>query len=246
MQYGESNMAFSGKCEHGMDRSCAPNSRKLRTTRLVGSIESGMNVNARLKSLESSCARRRYVKTVSALLVICAAAIVVISAVAMAPLGKATASQTVSEKARAPGPPHGIFGQTFDTDGSTPVPGCIVHITNIRTGETLVYDSTREFWDPNSNIYSVDLSELQIILPPATQQWEYGDILNVTAWNPNGLFVGWTEAPVTDNINQYDIIDVTLNHDASEIPEFPMVIVPVGGMIALFVVVGLRRRVEEQ
>ena len=113
----------------------------------------------------------------------------------------------VSAKARAPGPPHGIFGYEWLANGD-PIPGCIVHVTNKRTGETLVYDSTREFWDPTSNVYSVDGSEFQLVIPPATQSWIFGDVLHVEA--TNGAYSGSAEAPITENPDQNDRIDVVL------------------------------------
>ena len=227
-------MAFSEKFEIGMDRSGSPGSRKLNTARLVGFIESGTDVISQSTRCGSARARRRYVKSVSVLLVVCAVAIVVVSAVAMAPLGKATAPQTVSAKDRAPGPPHTIFGYTYDTDGTTPVLSCTVLITVEATGEALFFSSSSD-----EGIYNVDMTYFQL-------GYTYGDMLNVTAWNPSGVYCGWNRAPITDNVDQYDRIDVTMDKDPTQIPEFPMVIVPVAGMIALVVAVGLRRRGEEQ
>jgi WD40 repeat protein len=113
---------------------------------------------------------------------------------------------------RSPPPPHAIFGFTYGPDGVTPLNGCVVVITNTRTGESITYDSTREFWDPNSNVYCVDLSELQLIVAPATTPWVFGDILHVTA--TNGTFTGSSDAPVTLNELGYDQIDVTLTDQA--------------------------------
>ena len=98
--------------------------------------------------------------------------------------------------------PHGIFGFTYAADGVTPINGCVVTITNTRTGEYIVFDDTHYGWDPNLNVYTVDLSELQ-------SGWTIGDVLHVTA--VKGTASGWAEAPVTDNSVGYDQIDVVLS-----------------------------------
>lgn len=215
-------MNYSGKIEHGIDTNGVSRSRKMRTTRLVGSIESGKDVNSRSKGLGSAYAGRRYVKTVSMLIVLCAAAILAVSALALT-----EASQTtISANARAPGPPHPIYGWTWDADGVTPLTSCDVTVTNLNTTEFIVTTS-----DSVEGIYSIDMSEFQ-------NGYEIGDILNVTA--VKGAQTGWTEAPITDNPDGNDRIDVTL--DQAVIPEFPLLILPVGGMIALFAVVSLRRK----
>ncbi len=218
MPQRDSDMNSRGKYEHGIDTNGGSRSRKMRMTRLVGPIESGKDVNSRLKSLGSAHARSGYVKTVSMLLVVCAAAIVVISAVALTEASQGTKAP--------PGTPHPVFGYTFDSDGTTALPGCDVVITDMTSMEQIITTS-----DPTLGIYSVDLSSL-------TLGWTVGDILNVTA--TKGTQIGWSEAPITDTPSGYDQIDVTLNGTA--IPEFPMLILPVGGMIALFAVVSLKRK----
>ena len=230
-------MTFSGKFENVMDTSGAPSSRKMKTHRLVGSIESGKDVISRSTRCGSARARRRYVKTVSVLLVLCVAAIVIASAVALTEASQAT----ISTKADLPPMPHAVFGYTYDLDGTTVVGGCHVTITDLSTGDVIITtsNSVPDEFGEGLGLYSVDLSNF-------ATAWAYGEILNVTAWNPGGVYAGWTEAPITENEYGYDRIDVTMDKDATLIPEFPMVIVPVAGMIALFVVVGLRRRGEEQ
>ena len=222
-------MASSGKLEYGMDTSGSPSSRKLETTRLVGSIGCGTDVVPRSSRRGLARARRRYVKMVSMLLVVFAAAIVVFSALALT-----EASQTTLSTKDIPPTPHTILGFTYDDDGVTPINGAIVNITNTRTGETTQWNETRPSWDPDANVYSIDLSEL----PTA---WILGDIINVTAWKDTEI--GWNEGPITDNPFAYDQIDVNLNGTwVPPIPEFPMVILPVGGMLVLFAVVSLRRK----
>lgn len=225
-------MNVRGKIEYGIDTNDGPRSRKMETTRLVGSIESGKHVNSRLKNLGSIRTRRRYVKAFSMLLVLCAAAMVVVSALALTEASQAT----ISIKDKQPPPtPHTIYGFSWAADGVTPMVGSIVVVTNTRTGEFTTWNETHEGWDPTSNIYSIDLSEM----PTA---WVVGDLINVTS--TNGASIGWNESVVTDNPFGFDQIDVTL--DGTPIPEFPMLILPVGGIIALFAVVSLRRKGKEQ
>jgi hypothetical protein len=69
------------------------------------------------------------------------------------------------------------------------------------------------------------------------------DTVNVTA--TLGTLIGWAEAQIPDPAGPYINIDVTLHEGGAPIPEFPTVIVPVAGMLALFAVVSLRRRGEE-
>jgi hypothetical protein len=227
MPYGVSTMNVRGKIEYGIDTNDGPRSRKMETTRLVGFIESGKHVNSRLKNLGSIRTRRRYVKAFSMLLVLFAAATVVVSALAL------TEASQASISAKQPPSPHTIYGFSWASDGVTPMLGSIVTVTNTRTGEFTTWNDTHEGWDPLSNIYNIDLSEM----PTA---WVVGDLFNVTS--VNGVNIGWNESVVTDNA--FDQIDVTL--DGTPIPEFPMLILPVGGIIALFAVVSLRRKGKEQ
>ncbi|MBU0685138.1 MAG: PKD domain-containing protein [Thermoplasmatota archaeon] len=95
-----------------------------------------------------------------------------------------------------PGTPHPVFGYTYAADGVTPVNGCLVTITDTGTGESITYTEA-----PDSNIYSVDLSELQL-------GWAFGDILKVTA--TTSTMAGSAEGPITDTLAGYDQIDVIL------------------------------------
>ncbi|MBU0685589.1 MAG: PKD domain-containing protein [Candidatus Thermoplasmatota archaeon] len=104
--------------------------------------------------------------------------------------------------------PYTVFGYTYGPDGVTPLNGCTVTITNTRTGESMIWNETRQYWDPNLNIYSLDLLELPTL-------YMIGDMLIVTA--TNGTFVGSVQAPVTDNPNGYLRIDVVLSETVEPI-----------------------------
>jgi hypothetical protein len=86
--------------------------------------------------------------------------------------------------------------------------GAIVTVTNVRTGESIIWDETREFWDPTQNTYIMDCSEFTLVVPPATQSWVYGDILHVEA--TLGTWSGITDAPITNTPAGYDVINVVM------------------------------------
>jgi PKD repeat protein len=106
------------------------------------------------------------------------------------------AASDVSGKSRAPGPPHPIWGYTFAADGVSPLNGCVVTVTNLATMEAITYTQAAD-----SNIYSIDMSEFQL-------GYAFDNMLDVTA--VKGTSVGTTQAPITDNANGYDQIDVVL------------------------------------
>ena len=112
-------------------------------------------------------------------------------------------TQDLMRKSRSLYPPHDIFGYTYESDGVTLLPGCYVYVTNMRTGETVVWDESRDGWDPTVAAYAVNLVEFP-------SGYYIGDLLYVEA--TKDTLIGWTEAPVTNNENGFDQIDVTLNH----------------------------------
>jgi PKD repeat protein len=93
-----------------------------------------------------------------------------------------------------------VQGYTYGPDGVSPMNGCHVVVTDMRTGESL-YPPHWQWTD--RNVYVVDLVDL-------TLGFAYGDILNVTA--TNGAYIGWTDSPIIDNGGtEYLMIDVTLH-----------------------------------
>jgi hypothetical protein len=172
---------------------------------------------------------KRHARTIG-LLVVLAAAVAIVSAVALVPSGKEKASQpTLVEKAlsRPPGFPYSVVGYTYQSDGVTPWPYCDLIVKNNNTGESNTTTSD------DVGYYSIDANE-PLFFPSGCVN---GDVIFVTA--TNGTAIGSNESVVDWDVVGFSWIDVTLNDLA--IPEFSMVIVPVVGMMALVVVASLRR-----
>ena len=123
--------------------------------------------------------------------------------------------------------PHPIMGVTYDSDGTTPLPFCTVTVTDVTLGESAVVESDAD------GVYQYDIANLP-------GEYAIGDEILVEAVNETLQISGSATGVVTGEF--FDIIDVTLN---VVIPEFPLVITPVVGILALFVVVRVRRKKEE-
>lgn len=202
-----------------------PRQKNARSARLIGPSASCMNVRSSPKGLNSASAARRNAKTASVLLV-CAAAIFIISSVAALPVGKAIAEGPSAPGVEAPPvPPYYAAGYTWDASGTVILPDCVVNITNVRTGAWNLTTSD------GSGFYIFDIAN-QL---PEPGGFLVGDTINVTA--TKDLAMGWNES-VTQPLG-YVAIDVTLN---GVIPEFPMAVLPVVGLLAMFVVASVWRR----
>lgn len=217
----------------GSDSKCDSRSRRIDTTRAVASSGSDMNAISRPKNLGSTYARMRYAKIVS-MLVICAAATIVVSAIAHASVDTEKAAAPPIALADLPNIPYLLWGYTTDALGNPYE--CYVTITNLRTGEV---NTTNSFivppW-PLDGYYEFDLANGPLL------GYLVGDMYNVTAVSAVSGTIGWNESAVPGGGSMW--MDVTLTETV--IPEFPMVIVPVTGMLALFVVMRLKRRGEDQ
>ena len=184
-----------------------------------------LKVISQPKNRRSANAGIRFAKIVS-MLVICATAITAVFAI--------THASVDSEKVRAQDllPPYTLEGLTTDETG-TIYYSCMITVTNVRTGES---NTTTSF--ESDGYYTMDLQH----------QWPsaflVGDPVNVTAINESNMLIGWNEQLIPGGGGMW--IDVYMNGTWDGIPEFPMVIVPVTGMLAVFAVVSLRRRAEEQ
>jgi hypothetical protein len=109
-----------------------------------------------------------------------------------------------------------VAGNTYASDGVTPLAGCTLNITDVRAGETLigiVSDST--------GFYSADISPMMQVS---------GDPLIVNATGPAGQKGSSTGA--VDPSQPFVVIDVTLT--LTSIPEFTDIAIPIAGMISIF------------
>jgi len=231
---GVENVEIDGKIgTNGLDTSgCnhATTNKSIGRTLMDGS---GISRTPRMKSLRPAYARR-HAKTIGLLLVLAAAAIMIVSAVALVPSSKEKISPpTLPEKsfARLPPPPYTIFGFLYLSDGVTIVVGADVTVTDTRSG-LVVNTVSDEFGYYNANIND------------EFNPYAAGDPVEVIAvfGTLSGTASGIADdgmGPLGPNL-PIDVIMVDTG-----IPEFSMVFVPVVGMMALVVAVSLMRRGEE-
>jgi hypothetical protein len=124
------------------------------------------------------------------------------------------------------GPPPSswtVQGYVYESDGVTPVVSCVVNVTNKNTGA----------W----NLTGVDGSGwYQFNMTWFDGGVTLGDTINITV--TRGADIGWVEGIVPSGPLNMDVV----MGQGALIPEFPLVVVPVLGLMALFVVVSLKRR----
>ena len=125
--------------------------------------------------------------------------------------------------------PFYVLGTTYASDGVTPLPGCTINITDVRTGTTLIGTVS-----DGTGFYAGDISLLYQLV---------GDNVIVNATGPAGETGFGTGVIGTD---PYVVIDVTLT--SGVIPEFTDIVIPIVGMISIFAVarVASSRRGEEK
>jgi hypothetical protein len=188
-----------------------PGSEKMRLTELAEPSGRDRMVVSRQKVVRSAYERRTNSKKISTLLV-CAAAIIIVSAIAVAAFGGVKV-----EKARigAPGQPFAIFGYTKDA-ASAVVPFAHVNISD-----------SRSHYYTNVISNGVGLYSQSI----ATWDWEIGDTIVVVA---NTTTLIGTNSGVIGSVNPYLQIDVTLT--VAAIPEFTDIVIPIVGMVSIFAV----------
>jgi len=188
---------------------------------VIGSSGDATGAGPRPRRQRMLRAGRRSVR-ISAFLV-CAAAILIVFSMAMAPLGKGSGDRSATLDNRQPLPPHQVQGYIYQADGVTPVGNCVVNITNKNTGawNLTITDPDYGWYEHNMNFFDGSAAD--------------GDIVNVTAEKDGAI--GWVEGIVTPApLNMNVLLTGTV------IPEFPLVIAPVLGLMALFAVVNLKRR----
>jgi len=192
----------------------------------VSSHGSGMSVISRSMSREPAGARRRHSKTLS-VFAVCVVAGIIISAIALVSVGYQNAAHI-----QAPGSPYFLRGYITDIGGVTRVSGANVNITNLNTG---AYSNTTV--SAGNGYYNFDLDTGLV------GSWETGDAIRAVAWSTS-LSLGGENVTVLTGLGSGAWSNVTLG-TVIVIPEFPMVILPISGMLVLFAVVSLRRRHED-
>jgi len=185
---------------------------------------SGMSMISRSMSCEPAGARRRHTKTLS-VFAICVIVGIIVSAFALVSVGYRNAAQSKDLEL-----PHGVRGYVYDTDGVTKVAGASVNVTNVNTGA-----SNNVTVSDSNGYYNFDLNTL-------SGGWNIGDQVRAVAWL--GTVSGENETILT-GVGPSEWLNVTMG-TVIVIPEFPMVLLPISGMLVLFAVVSLRRRNEDQ
>jgi hypothetical protein len=159
-------------------------------------------------------------------LLACATALTLLSAAVLLSAGDRSEEPTPSlpdipsrSADTPPGTPYPVGGYTYGPDGMTPEKGAAVNVTNVNTGFYWLTTSSMTTGFYSVVIYAVadDLIHAEAVL---------------------GELFGEAEKLASGSFMQ---LDVTM-YDVGEIPEFPMVAVPVAGMMALLLVAGIRRR----
>jgi hypothetical protein len=203
-------------------------SEKTKRTPLVEPAESGKIVILRSKGYRSAYEGRSNSRKVSMLLV-CAAAIIIFSGIALASLG---AEKTARPLAPIPQPPFIVYGHVTNSIG-TLMPNIVVTVTDVTTGDsatTVTDDGTLG----DLGGYTYDISDFLIDYAP-------GDTIFVNATGP-----GATAGSNTGTIgsNPYLGLDITLT---AGIPEFTAIVIPIVGMISIIAVarVASSRKEEE-
>jgi len=211
---------------NGLDTSGDSRSRNVSTSPAVGFYIDRANGVPRPKSPRSAYLGKKHSKAIVVALIVFAAAIIIVSGIALAPIGKGKASEPAKTQAPPPGPPYNILGYTYDQFG-VKLPSCTVTITDLNTSQSTVVVSDAVF-----AAYMVDLGSFaaweanNTIMISAAKDTRVGENQSIVAFGSSLLWLNTTMGVV--------------------IPEFPMVIVPITGMVALMAVVSLRRRGEEQ
>ncbi len=218
---------MNGNSKIGLDGDGA--SRKSRSRGMdmprarASSHGSGMSMISRSMSCEPAGSGRRHARALS-VFAVCVVAGIIISAIALVSVGYQNMAHT-----QAPGQPHSVRGYIYDTDGVTKVAGANVNITNVDTGA-----SNNATISSINGYYNFDLNTL-------LGGWNTGDQVRAVAWL--GIVSGENETIIT-GVGANEWLNVTMG-TVIVIPEFPMVLLPISGMLVLFAVVSLKRRSED-
>jgi hypothetical protein len=173
---------------------------------------------------------RRHARPIGLFLVFAAVALM-ISAIAPALFVNASGPDIpVKTEQGPPPPPYNVFGYVLDSLANPQI-GVFVTITDNNTGA--VWTNVSDDY----GFYMVDLRADAVVAGSGGVNWSYNDVIYVNA--TDGVFEGSNEGIAVD---PYLWLDISLT---VAIPEFPMVIVPVLGMVAIAAVVSLKRRSGE-
>lgn len=211
---------MNGDGKIGLDRTgmrSSSGSEKMKRTRSVEPSGSGMKVISRSKGFRSAYERRSNSKKISALFV-CAAAIIIVSGMALASIGNGNVAKGRGHiEAPLPPPPFLLYGYCTDSLGA-PVPFCNINVTDLSSGN---YSTTVADVD---GLYSFQVDSFYV-------PYADGDTLQVVA---NTTTLIGTSQWVLVSSPPYHELDVVLSSGA--IPEFTDIAIPIAGMISIFVV----------
>ncbi len=144
--------------------------------------------------------------------------------------GVTSVQVNVSKPSSPPPIPYNVIGYVYESDGVTIVLNAAVTITDTRTGAVWLTTTDAEF---GYYVLNLNLNETG---------WEMGDTIVVDA--NNGVQSGTNSGVTGATGNEaFLLLDVTLT---VAIPEFPMVVLPVLGMIGVAAVLSLRTRFDEK
>jgi hypothetical protein len=194
---------------------------------MVGYYGSGMKTIPRRRRSMMTYRIRRHAKPIGMFLVLAAVALVA-AAIAPALFAQVSGSHIPAKiNDGPPPPPYTVFGYLTDNLGN-PALLVLVTITDNNTGAvwTNVTDDVFGF-------YTVDLNTQPL-------NWNASDTIYVYA--TDGTYEGSNEGIALGPGNEaYLWLNIAMNSPVG-IPEFPMVIMPVIGMVAIAAVVSLKRR----
>jgi hypothetical protein len=138
--------------------------------------------------------------------------------------GTTSMKVNVSNPSQPPPPPYSVFGYVYDSLGNLAFSASVT-VTDVTTGAVWTTITDTEY-----GYYLVDLESNET-------GWDMGDTILVEI--TLGTDAGFNTGVAAGGYLQLDVSMVA-------IPEFPMVIVPVVGMIAIAAVVSFTRRRDEK
>lgn len=198
-----------------------PRSKRL-TSKAVGPKSNGLRFLGDLPPVRRVRPTRISTKGIAAA-AIAPLAVIMMIVVAFAVASSWAPVQELKTEAKAPPPPYTCAGYVYQTDGVTPVLGATVKVTNLRTGLFATTTTDTEF-----GIYQADLVPLSGDANPLP-----GDQILVEASFPPSS-AGSAQGVIPSPIGGMILIDVTFG---TFIPELSSLVLPIVGMLGMFVMV---------